>query len=338
MNIEAKKLEKVVKRFKGKRIIIVGDLILDHYIFGEVERISPEAPVPVVWAAKEKFVGGGAVNVALNLLELGAEVTLCGVIGDDYFGRNLLSLIKEKNINTQLIVKDKKRPTTLKTRIIAQHQQVVRLDWESKDFLSLEANNKVLKKIKINMHKFDGVIVEDYGKGVINPVLVEELVTICKKNKKIITVDPKEDHFDYYENVTAMTPNLKEAEIAAHMKVKSKKEINILGEIILDKLKPQALLITLGEEGMRLFLRGGKIYNIPTYALEVYDVTGAGDTVIAVYTLSLASGASFVEAAVISNFAAGIVVEKLGAATTTKRELLERIRREGAVMVNEING
>ena len=327
MIVGAERIEEVVNCFKGKRIVVLGDLILDHYIFGEVERISPEAPVPVVWANGEKFVGGGAVNVALNLIELGAEVSLCGVVGDDDFAEKLLSIINEKNIDTRLIVKDKKRPTTVKTRIISQHQQMMRLDWESKEFLSLDVNDEVLKKIKKDINGFDGVIVEDYGKGVINPPLVEEIVRVCKRNKMVIAVDPKEEHFDYYENVTVMTPNLKEAQIAAGMKVKSKKEIDILGAIILSKVNLQALLVTLGAEGMRLFLQGGKIYNIPTYALEVYDVTGAGDTVIAVYTLSLVSGASFVEAAVISNFSAGIVVEKLGAATTTKGELLERVKR-----------
>ncbi len=325
MKIKTDDLGKKVNRFKGKKILVVGDLILDHYIFGDVDRVSPEAPVPVVWASNEKFVGGGAVNVALNLVALGSEVSLCGVTGDDHFGKLLLSLIKKENIDTSLIVKDKKRPTTLKTRIMAQHQQVVRLDWESKEFLSLETNSSVLRQFKKEISRFDGVIIEDYGKGVINPPLVEEMVALCKKEDKIITVDPKEEHFDYYQDVTAMTPNLKEAQMAAQMKIRSKEEINLLGEVIFNKLNPRALLITLGEDGMRLFVEKSKVYHIPTYALEVYDVTGAGDTVISVFTLALVSGASFVEAALISNFAAGIVVEKLGAATTSRQELIKRI-------------
>jgi len=333
MNITGESLARVIKRFKGKKILVVGDLILDHYIFGEVDRVSPEAPVPVVWANTEKFVGGGAVNVALNLIELGAEVYLCGVIGDGHYGKVLLSLIKDKNINTSLIIHDKNRPTTLKTRIVAQHQQVVRLDWESKDFLSPEVNSRVLNKIKKEMDSFDGIIIEDYGKGVINPELVDVLVRESKNKEKVVTVDPKEEHFDYYQNVTAMTPNLKEAQIAAGMKIRSLDDVDLVGSRIMHKLQPKALLVTMGESGMKLFQEDGKTYHIPTYALEVYDVTGAGDTVISVYTLSLASGASFVEAAVISNCAAGIVVEKLGAATTTKPELMERVKSEGVFKI-----
>lgn len=326
MKVSIKKLKKTITNFKGKRILVIGDLILDHYIFGAAERISPEAPVPVIWANKENFVGGGAVNVALNLVDLGVKVSLCGVIGDDHFGKALLSLIREKNIDTSLIFTDNSRPTTLKTRIISQHQQVVRLDWESKEFLQLGVNSQILKRLKKDIKIFDGVIIEDYGKGVINPYLVEELVNLSKKNNKIITVDPKEEHFDYYENVTALTPNLKEAETAANMRVRSKDEINLLGEVIIERLKPKALLVTMGDAGMKLFLEGGKIYHIPTYSLEVYDVTGAGDTVIAVFTASLLGGASFIEAAVISNFAASIVVSKVGAATITRRELAAKMK------------
>jgi D-beta-D-heptose 7-phosphate kinase/D-beta-D-heptose 1-phosphate adenosyltransferase len=201
---------------------------------------------------------------------------------------------------------------------------VVRLDWESLESLSLNANKTILNKIRKNIDKFDGVIIEDYGKGVINPELVEELVDLCKRKKKIVTVDPKEEHFDYYENVTSLTPNLKEAQNAAGMKVRSKEEMPLLGKIIMEKLNPQSLLITLGEDGMMLFA-DSRYYHIPTTAQEVFDVTGAGDTVIAAFTLALSCGASFYEAAVISNFAAGIVVGKLGAATTSKEEILKRI-------------
>jgi D-beta-D-heptose 7-phosphate kinase/D-beta-D-heptose 1-phosphate adenosyltransferase len=328
MILNTHKLEKVVKKFKGKRILVVGDLILDHYIFGEAERISPEAPVPVVCAGQEKFVGGGALNVAINLKELGAEVGLCGTVGDDYFGNVLLSIVKEKGIDASLVLKDPRRPTTLKTRVMAFHQQVVRVDWESKEFLSLPLNSAIVRKLKRAVKKFEGVIIEDYGKGVINPYFIDELVHLCKKHNRIITVDPKEDHFDYYQDVTALTPNLKEAQIAANMRIRSKEEMTFLGERIMNTLKPQALLITMGEEGMRLFINDGTSAHIPTYTVEVYDVTGAGDTVIAVFTLSLLSGGAFLEAAVIANIAAGIVVGKRGAATSTRAEIVKRIREE----------
>ncbi len=326
MKIDKKRLERIARRFKGKKILVVGDLILDHYIFGQAERISPEAPVPVVWARREEFKGGGAVNVAFNLVELGAKVSLCGVIGKDDFGKKLLNLIKNRGVDTSLIKIVDSRPTTIKTRVVASHQQIVRVDWESKEFLSWEENRKILDSIRKKIENFEGVIIEDYGKGVINPHLVEEVVELGKKRNKIITVDPKEDHFDYYENVTALTPNLKEAQIATNMRIRSKKEIDIVGETLLRRLKPKALLITLGEDGMRLFLDDGKIWHIPTYALEVFDVTGAGDTVISVFTLALLAKGDFLEAAVLSNLAAGIVVAKFGPSEVSSLELLQRIK------------
>lgn len=323
--MQNKILERLISKFTKKKILVVGDLILDHYIYGGVDRVSPEAPVPVVWANRERFVCGGAANVGLNLVSLGADVTLCGVLGQDRFGKVLLSHIKEAGINTQMIIPDKSRPTTLKTRILAHHQQVVRVDWESLEFLSHHTNQKILRKIKSMFNGFDAVIIEDYGKGVINPLLVEELVNLCKQHDKIITVDPKEEHFDYYQNVTSMTPNLKEAEVAAKIKIHTKKDIPLIGKNILDRLQLKSLLITLGEDGMMLFANGA-FHHIPTQAYEVFDVTGAGDTVIAVFTLALTTGASYLQAATIANFAAGIVVGKLGAAKVTKQELKNRIK------------
>jgi len=315
-----KKLKNIVSRFNNKRVLVVGDLILDHHIFGSVDRVSPEAPVPVVWANRENFVPGGAANVGLNLSAMGAKVSLCGVVGRDHFGKTLLSHIEQYGICTKLIVKDNERPTTLKTRIMANHQQVVRVDWESLEFLSENTNKLVFNKIKKNLDCFDAIIVEDYGKGVINPPLLEELITLCRKRDMIITVDPKEEHFDYYENVTVLTPNLKEAQAAAGTKIRNKNQIPFLGKIIMKRLNPKALLITLGEDGMMLFF-GDSYHHIPTAALEIFDVSGAGDTVISIFTLALTAGATYKEAAIIANFAAGVVVGKLGAATLNKKEL-----------------
>lgn len=326
MKLKKERLKSIITHFKGKRVLVVGDILLDHYIFGSVDRISPEAPVPVVWAHRENFVGGGAANVGLNMVSLGANVSLCGILGNDHFGGVLSDIIQKAGIDTRFIFKSKSRPTTLKTRIIVQHQQVVRVDWESVEYLNIEENKLILNKVKKDIDNFDAVIIEDYGKGVINPSLVGEIVELCKKKKKIVTVDPKEEHFDYYSNVTALTPNLKEAQVAANMKIRTKDEIPLLGEIIIDKLKPNALLVTLGEDGMMLF-ESGRYHHIPTAALEVFDVSGAGDTVIAVFTLGLSCQASFYEAAVIANFAAGIVVGKLGTATVTKEEIFQRINK-----------
>lgn len=318
------KFKKIISGFSKLNILVLGDLILDHYIIGKVDRISPEAPVPVLWARKEKFVCGGSANVGLNVVSLGGKASVCGVLGADHFGKTLYSLIEQGGVDTDLVIKDRTRPTTIKTRIMAGHQQVVRVDWESVEPLTMEVNKSFLDKLRKNIDKFDAVIIEDYGKGVINPALLEEAVALCKKKNKIITVDPKEEHLDYYENVTSLTPNLKEAEIAGGMKIKDKKEIPLLGEVIMEKLHPKSLLITLGEDGMMVF-HDGKYDHIPTAAQEVFDVSGAGDTVIATFTLALAGGASYLEAAQIANFAAGIVVGKLGTAAASKKELFEKI-------------
>ncbi|MFA7677656.1 MAG: D-glycero-beta-D-manno-heptose-7-phosphate kinase [Candidatus Omnitrophota bacterium] len=318
------KLKSIVSKFKGKNILVVGDLILDRHIFGKVERISPEAPVPVVWANRESFVCGGAANVGLNLKALGAKVSMCGVTGTDAFAKNLFSIMAKAGIDSGLVVRSNKRPTTLKTRIIANHQQIARVDWESIELLSSQTNKMLLDKIRKNINRFDAVVIEDYGKGVVNPILVKELVGLCRAKNKIVTVDPKEEHFDYYKNVTALTPNLKEAEVAAGMKVRKSKDLLTLGKEIMKRLNPKVLLITLGEGGMALF--GDKdVCRIPTAALEVFDVTGAGDTVIAVFTLALSCGADSKQAAIIANFAAGIVVGKLGAATASEKELVKKI-------------
>ncbi|MCF7870894.1 MAG: D-glycero-beta-D-manno-heptose-7-phosphate kinase [Candidatus Omnitrophica bacterium] len=327
MRIKKDNLKKIISKFAGKKILVVGDLILDRHVFGQVNRISPEAPVPVVWAKSEDFRAGGAANVGMNLIELGAQATLCGLIGADSFGQRLHSLLSEKKLTTNFIFKDKKRKTTLKTRIIAHHQQVVRLDWESSDNFPEKITKNIINKLKNNFDKFDAVIVEDYGKGVINPLLIKELVSLCKKKNKIITVDPKEDHFQYYQGVTALTPNLDEAQAAAGMKARNKSEIKDIGKKLLKKIEPKSILLTLGEDGMMLFEKK-KIKHIPTAALEVYDVTGAGDTVISLFTLALASGATNSEAAQIANLAAGYVVGQLGAATINKKELIKIINEK----------
>jgi D-beta-D-heptose 7-phosphate kinase/D-beta-D-heptose 1-phosphate adenosyltransferase len=327
MKIKKENLKKIISKFAHQRILVVGDLILDRHVFGQVNRISPEAPVPVVWAKSENFKAGGAANVGMNLIDLGAQVTLCGLTGTDSFGQRLRSLLNKKKLATNFIFKDKNRRTTLKTRIIAHHQQVVRLDWESNDNFPEKITKNIINKLKNNFTKFDAVIVEDYGKGVINPLLIKALISLCEKKHKIITVDPKEDHFQYYRGVTTLTPNLNEAQIATGMKARNKNEIKDIGKKLLNKLKPKSILLTLGEDGMMLFEKK-KIKHIPTAALEVYDVTGAGDTVISLFTLALASGATSFEAAQIANLGAGSVVGQLGAATINKKELIKIINEK----------
>ncbi|MBN2120967.1 MAG: D-glycero-beta-D-manno-heptose-7-phosphate kinase [Candidatus Omnitrophica bacterium] len=323
--VSKSKLIGFIPKMRKVRALVVGDVILDHYIWGSADRLSPEAPIPVVLANKEEYFLGGASNVAHNISALGAKVSICGTMGADFYSQRLKSLLKNKKIAQDLLIADKTRPTTLKTRVIAQRQQAVRIDWESCEFLSSKVNKEITALIRKNINKFDVVIIEDYGKGVVNPTLLEELVCLCRKSKTIITVDPKEEHLDYYKGVTALTPNLKEAEYAVGIKARNSKDLSMLAKMLLDRLNPQALLITLGDKGMKLFLEGGKSFHLPTYALEVFDVSGAGDTVIAVFSLALASGASFLEAAALSNFAAGIVVGRLGVAVTNPAELKKKI-------------
>jgi len=335
------KLKSIIPRFSKANILVVGDLILDEYIWGSVERISPEAPVPVLWAKKRTFVPGGTANVANNIRSLGGQVTLLGVTGKDANSKILLGQLKKWKINTRGIFVEPQRHTTVKTRILAGHQQVVRVDWEHTHDLPKELNSMILKYIEKNIRLFDAVIVEDYGKGVINVALLEKLISLAKAHGKIITVDPKEDNFQYYRGVTSITPNRKELENAIrNLKIKdttnrfkintdrlfTEKDVDTAAAEILKYLNLDSILVTLGEQGMKLLQKGGSLTHIPTVAQEVFDVSGAGDTVIAAFTLALCAGASKLEAAHIANFAAGIVVGKLGTAVITSKELLERIK------------
>lgn len=336
-----KNLKNIIRKFKQAKILVVGDLILDEYIYGSVERISPEAPVPVLWADKRSFVPGGTANVANNISSLGGNVVLLGVTGDDANSKILINELKKRKINLQGIFIEKNRHTTVKTRILAGHQQVVRVDWEHTHDLGQELNAKILRFIKKNIRSFDAIIIEDYGKGVINVALLKELISLAKANKKIITVDPKEENFRYYHGVTSITPNRRELENAIrNLKIQdtanrfrintdklfTDKNMDLAAREILEYLNLDSILVTLGEQGMKLLEKGGRLTYIPTQAQEVFDVSGAGDTVISTFTLALCAGASKLEAAHIANFAAGIVVGKLGTAVTSTKELIERIK------------
>ncbi|MDD5271048.1 MAG: D-glycero-beta-D-manno-heptose-7-phosphate kinase [Candidatus Omnitrophica bacterium] len=323
---DLEKLNKTVSRFSGAKVLVIGDLILDEFIWGDSSRISPEAPVPVVLVGRESMMPGGAANVASNISSIGAKAYLAGVIGRDAHGRELETILKQRNVDLEGVISDPGRPTTLKTRVVARHQQVVRIDRESAKPLAESQNRELVSFIKSKIKEVDGVIMEDYGKGVITPGLLKEIVPLARKYRKIITVDPKEEHISYYKGVTAITPNRKEAEAMGGIKAKDDPSLNKLGKSLLERLKLQAALITLGENGMRVFERGGKITQIPTIAQEVFDVSGAGDTVIATFTTALCAGAKMIEAAHISNFAGGIVVGKVGVASTSQAELKARIR------------
>ena len=303
--------------------------MLDEFVWGTVSRISPEAPVPVVWVNRESFMPGGASNVANNLATLGASTTISGIIGNDQKGRVLTSELRRKRVNTEGLIVDSERPTILKTRVIASHQQVVRIDREKTNEISDKILKKVISFVDSKIKDVDAVIIEDYGKGLISPELLKKVIPRARRLKKIITVDPKEEHFSYYKGVTSLTPNRAEAQNAVDFKIKDDETLYRAGRAILKNLNCKTLLITLGENGMCLFQKGkAEPLNIPTIAQEVFDVSGAGDTVISVFTLALCCGATAVEAAHIANCAAGIVVGKVGIAVVTKGELIERVKKE----------
>jgi D-beta-D-heptose 7-phosphate kinase/D-beta-D-heptose 1-phosphate adenosyltransferase len=321
-------LLKKVLSLKNKSILVVGDTMVDRFIWGKVSRISPEAPVPVVEVKSETETLGGAGNVASNITSLGAKAYIITVIGDDLNGLHMKEMLEDKKINTNYIVVDKQRPTTLKTRIIASNQQVVRVDKEIKGAFSGKTEENILKSIEEVMKEVDGVIISDYAKGIVTDKVLKKIITIAKKKKIPVTVDPKVENFKKYKHITCMTPNTKEAiegMNAQHQGIKTDADIATLGKKILKLLQSDSVLITRGEKGMTV-IEKNKITHIPTRAKEVYDVTGAGDTVIATMTLALAAKWKLVEAAEIANFAAGVVVGKVGTATVTVEEIIKTIK------------
>ena len=317
-------LKRILDNFKNIKIGVVGDLMLDDYIYGTVERISPEAPVPVVNVKEEKFVLGGAANVVNNLASLGAKTICFGVIGNDANGERLLGAFADKKIDVSGLIRDKERTTIVKRRIIGSNQQLLRIDWEDITPISTFLEYALLRNIESKIDELDAVILSDYDKGVLTPMVAKEIVRMCRDRGKIVTVDPKPKNAMNYYGATSMTPNRKEAKECLGMERATNMEE--VGKELKEKLKLDNLLLTRSEEGMSLFIED-KIVNIPTFAKEVYDVTGAGDTVISVFTLAAASGVSWYEAAKIANTAAGVVVGKMGTSTVTKDEILEFYKR-----------
>ena len=317
-------LKRILDNFKNIKIGVVGDLMLDDYIYGTVERISPEAPVPVVNVKEEKFVLGGAANVVNNLASLGAKTICFGVIGNDANGERLLGAFADKKIDVSGLIRDKERTTIVKRRIIGSNQQLLRIDWEDITPISTFLEYALLRNIESKIDELDAVILSDYDKGVLTPMVAKEIVRMCRDRGKIVTVDPKPKNAMNYYGATSMTPNRKEAKECLGMERATNMEE--VGKELKEKLKLDNLLLTRSEEGMSLFIED-KIVNIPTFAKEVYDVTGAGDTVISVFTLAAASGVSWHEAAKIANTAAGVVVGKMGTSTVTKDEILEFYKR-----------
>ncbi|MFC1855938.1 D-glycero-beta-D-manno-heptose-7-phosphate kinase [Thermodesulfobacteriota bacterium] len=328
LKIKNKRLIELAKGFKNGRVLVVGDVMIDQFIYGSVERISPEAPVPVVAVEDETFMLGGAANVLHNIKGLKGSSTVCGIIGTDIYGKQAKSLFRKVKAPTDGLVEVEGRVTTKKTRIIAHSQQVVRFDKEVKKDISKKILNKLISYIKSNITEFDAVIISDYGKGVVTKELAAHVVDICIKNNRVIIIDPKTNHLDYYKKITSMTPNHHEAAAATGIEIRDEKSLLKAGSYLLDTLKSDSVLITLGDKGMALFEKDGSVSKIPTVAQNVYDVTGAGDTVIATFTLALSVGASFKEAAVLANYAAGVVVGKVGTATVSVDELCNSLEQD----------
>ena len=306
------RIDQLLTSVQSKKIAIIGDVMIDRYIWGTVSRISPEAPVPVVEVESESARLGGAANVANNITSLGATAFLIGVVGNDNNGSELRNILVEQKTSSDGIITDPSRPTTVKTRVIAHSQHVVRIDSEEKRDIDESIQQNILTAMKKNIDSIDGIIIQDYNKGVVTKSLIQEVISLARSKNKIITVDPKFNNFFEYNNVTVFKPNKKETEEALGKKLKSEEDVIAAGKALLEKLCAENILLTRSEKGMSLFERNGEVTHIPTHAREVADVSGAGDTVIATLTLMLAAGASMREAATLANIAGGIVCEEVG--------------------------
>jgi rfaE bifunctional protein kinase chain/domain len=326
---ELDRLRDHVARFAGRRIAVLGDLMLDRYLWGRVERISPEAPVPVVEVERESFTLGGAGNVAANLAALGAKPVLLGLVGSDAVADQLLAAFEQRGIDATPVVRDGGRPTTVKTRLMAQAQQVVRFDHESRHAISGDALARLLAGLESVLAGCDGLIVSDYGKGVVVPGTLDVALPLARNRGVAVSVDPKESHIDSYRGVTLLTPNQHEAGYVQGQRVRDEASLMEVGWGLQKRLDANAVLVTRGAEGMSLFERGGRYTHLPTVAREVYDVTGAGDTVVSVAALALAAGADFPEACALANHAAGVVIREVGTASCSPEQLVASLTERG---------
>jgi D-beta-D-heptose 7-phosphate kinase/D-beta-D-heptose 1-phosphate adenosyltransferase len=323
-------LHGILDRFSGRRLLVLGDVMLDHYLWGRCDRISPEAPVPVVDVQSESSSLGGAGNVAANLAALGAEPVLVGVMGDDDHARRMLDAFAERGVHTRALVRDRTRPTSFKMRILAHHQQVVRADWESRAEIGGEALDDVLAALARELPRCEGLIVSDYGKGVITRPVLERALGMARAQGIPTSVDPKESHIDAYRGVSILTPNQHEAGWVMGQRVTDEASLMAVGWGLQERLDADCALVTRGADGMSLFERGGRYTHLPTVARDVFDVTGAGDTVVSVVALALAAGADYREACYLANHAAGVVIREVGTATCSPAELKASLAGVGA--------
>jgi rfaE bifunctional protein kinase chain/domain len=318
---------KIIERFRERNVLVIGDVILDHYIWGRVSRISPEAPVPVVEVTRESFMLGGAANVAYNIVAMGGKAAVVGMSGKDISGNTLFEMLGHRGVNCDGIFVEN-RPTTVKTRVIAHNQQVVRFDREDSKYVGGKILKGVVDYIDSVRGRFDSIIISDYKKGMVSRELIEAVLRKRSKPagaahaKTFVAVDPKIGHFDLYKGVSLITPNILEASQGAGIDIRDEKTLLRAGRSLIRRLGCTAVLITRGEQGMSLFQKK-RVAHIPTVARKVYDVTGAGDTVISAFTLAYSSGATMKDAAVIANHAAGVVVGEVGTAVASPEQIVE---------------
>ncbi|HKX27834.1 MAG TPA: PfkB family carbohydrate kinase, partial [Blastocatellia bacterium] len=300
-------LSHLIDTFNGRRIGIVGDLMLDHYMWSSVERISPEAPVPIAFLRHESYQLGGAGNVAINIRQLGGVPVIFGAVGHDSFGHQIIEILENNGMPIDGIIVDQSRSSTVKTRVIAENHQLLRIDREQVDPLSRETSLDLLARFESLLDGLDAVIIEDYNKGVVTEPVIKSVTGMCRSANKIVTVDPKFYNFFEYQGVTVFKPNLNEFERAIGKRLGTFEERVAASRELVKRLNAQYVLLTLGEAGMLLTHQSGEHHHIPTKAIEVYDVSGAGDTTIAVMTLALAGGGQPKESAALANYAAGVV-------------------------------
>jgi len=328
MRVSERRLAELVRRFAGVRVLVVGDLMLDRFVWGQVERISPEAPVPVVHVTGEDERPGGAGNVVSNITALGGRAGACGMVGDDAAGKRLVAALDTLGAGTEGVVVSRHASTTQKTRIIAHQQQVVRLDHEAPAVLDGAGMRRVRDFVLGARARFDVLVVSDYAKGVVGPELLGALAEAHVRAPFTWVVDPKRANFAHYRRASLMKPNRGEAAEAAGIDIRDRPSLCAAGARLLARWETEAVLISRGEAGMALFKRGGAVQEFPTVAREVYDVTGAGDTVLAACALALGAGGTLEEATVLANHAAGVVVGKVGTATLGAGELRAAVREE----------
>lgn len=325
------RLGAIVDHFSGMTVAVIGDIILDRYLSGKADRLSAEAPVPVVDVQDQSFSVGGAANVANNIRSLGARALLFGVVGEDAAAATVTGRLQELGMDTSGVLSDAGRPTTTKLRVIANGQQVVRADLESTAPIGADLERHILALLQEQIESVDAVILEDYNKGLLGPTLIGEIICLARDRQKIIVVDPKFDNFLEYKGVTLFKPNRRETESVLGIRIPDVDALRRVSESLMERLDCDNVMITLSEKGVALLERGGKFSILPAKVRAVHDTSGAGDTAVSAVTLALAAGASATESVTLANYAAGAICEKLGVEPVTIKDILEAIQHHRAV-------